>query len=174
MCVRAKAGDPVCAIMLDIDHFKRVNDSFGHVAGDETICGVARSASATGAVVGRLGGEEFAMLLPGHDLAAATAVAEDLRRTLAAQEFASGGRAIKLTCSFGVSEWGNGEQIDQILMRADVALYAAKSEGRNRVVVASAALSSPASESSTHSIRLDARVERAVHAGPRARAAAGR
>jgi predicted signal transduction protein with EAL and GGDEF domain len=97
-----------------------------------------------------------------------------LRRTLAAHEFTFGGRTLKLTCSFGVSGWDNSEQIDQLLMRADVALYAAKSEGRNRVVVASAARSAPASESSTHSIRLDARGERAIHVAPAARAAARR
>jgi predicted signal transduction protein with EAL and GGDEF domain len=97
-----------------------------------------------------------------------------LRRVLAAHEFTSGGRALKLTCSFGVSEWGNGEQVDQLLMRADVALYAAKSEGRNRVVVASAALSSPAGGSGAHSIRLDARLDRAGNVGRAARAAAGR
>src|SRR4029077_8705984 len=79
---RACAG-ALTAIMLDIDHFKRVNDLYGHDVGDQAIAAVARLASAEGALVGRLGGEEFAMLLSGRSLAEGAALAENLRRRIA-------------------------------------------------------------------------------------------
>jgi two-component system, cell cycle response regulator len=134
MCVRADAGEVLSAIMLDIDHFKRVNDEHGHDAGDEAIRGVAREAAKGSAVVGRLGGEEFAMLLAGSELSAALAVAERLRSDMAALRFETGKGTMTLTCSFGVSQWTNGDTIDALLKRADVALYEAKHSGRNRVV----------------------------------------
>src|SRR5262249_51483681 len=82
LCARAETGEPLSAIMLDIDQFKRINDNFGHDAGDECIRGVAHAAVAIDGVLGRLGGEEFALLLPGRRRAAAVAVAERLRQGL--------------------------------------------------------------------------------------------
>jgi diguanylate cyclase (GGDEF)-like protein len=132
---RADAGGILSAVMFDIDHFKRVNDMHGHDVGDAAIRGVAREAAATKkAILGRLGGEEFAILLEGVAHSDAVAVAEDLRLRLAEARFESGTEEISLTCSFGVSEWESGDTIDRLLKRADVALYKAKIDGRNRVV----------------------------------------
>jgi diguanylate cyclase (GGDEF)-like protein len=122
------------AIMFDIDHFKRVNDQYGHDAGDEAIRGVAREAAGAHPVAGRLGGEEFAILLEGSDLSAALAAAERLRAGMGALRFETGKGTMAVTCSFGVSQWMSGDSIDELLKRADVALYEAKHGGRNRVV----------------------------------------
>ena len=161
-CGRAEAGEPLCAIMFDIDHFKRINDSYGHDAGDECIRGVAQEASIEGAVLGRLGGEEFALLLPGKDSGAATECAEHLRLQLAARQFATRSQVLTLTCSLGVSQWEAGDTIDSLLQRADAALYAAKTGGRNRVVAADSSLP-------VHDHR---RAGRPVRSGPRAADAA--
>lgn len=136
---RERCGDHgvLTAIMMDIDHFKRINDVYGHDVGDEAIAAVAHAASAMqGAVIGRLGGEEFAILLEGLSLGDASAIAELLRGRMSALKFATEHGAMTLTCSFGVSERHAGESIDDLLKRADVALYAAKTSGRNRVIAA--------------------------------------
>ena len=127
------------AIMLDIDHFKRINDLYGHDVGDQAIAAVAKATAAEGAIIGRLGGEEFAMLLKGSTLARGHgALAEQLRARIAALRFDTANGPMTLTCSFGVSERKAGDSIDDLLKRADVALYAAKTSGRNRVVAADA------------------------------------
>ena len=87
-------------------------------------------------VVGRLGGEEFAVLLEGRDIAEAVATAEALRLRLAHLRLETGSGAVTFTCSLGVGQWKLGDTIDRLLKRADVALYEAKTGGRNRVVVA--------------------------------------
>jgi two-component system cell cycle response regulator len=134
-CARADAGGILSAGMFDIDHFKRVNDLHGHDAGDAAIRGIAREAAATGkAILGRLGGEEFAFLLEGKGLADAVEIADDLRLRLSELRFETTTEEMTLTCSFGVSEWEPGDSIDRLLKRADVALYKAKLDGRNRVV----------------------------------------
>jgi diguanylate cyclase (GGDEF)-like protein len=130
----------VSAVMIDIDHFKRINDVYGHDIGDKAIREVASVIGGAGSLVGRLGGEEFAALLPGGDLAAAVAVAERLRREVASLHIAAGGEQIALTCSFGVSERRLGENVDQLMKRADMALYVAKANGRNCVVAGDEAL----------------------------------
>ena len=122
------------AVMLDIDHFKRVNDLYGHDVGDQAIAAVAKAAATEGAIIGRLGGEEFAMLLKDRSLADGAELAEELRLRIAALRFDTDKGPMTLTCSFGVSERKPGDSIDDLLKRADVALYAAKSSGRNRVV----------------------------------------
>jgi diguanylate cyclase (GGDEF)-like protein len=128
------------AIMLDIDHFKRINDLYGHDVGDQAIAAVAKAAATENAVIGRLGGEEFAILLEGRTLADGAAIAEHLRARMAALRFETVSGAMTLTVSFGVSERKPGDSIDDLLKRADVALYAAKTSGRNRVVAADAVM----------------------------------
>ena len=139
-CARtARGGGPLAAVMLDIDHFKHINDSHGHDTGDVVLRRVAteaREAIDGCGSVGRLGGEEFAAVIEGLPLAQATAVAEGVRLRIASLRFAVPGGELTLTCSFGVAARAAGEAIDHLLKRADVALYAAKSGGRNRVVTA--------------------------------------
>jgi diguanylate cyclase (GGDEF)-like protein len=139
---RAGAGR-LCAVMLDIDHFKRINDVFGHDVGDEAIATVAGTASLEGAVIGRLGGEEFALLLDGVSLGEGIATAERLRTAMTDLVFETAAGALTLTCSFGVAEWQEGDTLDRLLKRADVALYAAKTGGRNRVVATDTVSASP-------------------------------
>ena len=137
---RTRCGESgaLTAVMLDIDHFKRINDLYGHDVGDQAIAAVARAAQIEGAISGRLGGEEFAMLLEGQTLSQAARLAEQLRGRIAALRFDTANGPMTLTCSFGVSERKPGDSIDDLLKRADVALYAAKTSGRNRVVAADA------------------------------------
>jgi diguanylate cyclase (GGDEF)-like protein len=133
---RAMAGEALSAIMIDIDHFKRVNDVYGHGVGDAAISAVAKTLDDGRAVVGRIGGEEFVLLLDGRPLPEAAAIAEQLRARIAMLEIKTAAAIVTLTCSFGVSEWRPGDTLDQMLKRADMALYEAKLEGRNRVVAA--------------------------------------
>ena len=135
LCGRAEIGGVLSTIMLDIDHFKRINDSYGHSAGDEALRAIAREVSKEGAIVGRLGGEEFAILLEGAPQSRAVEIAESLRLRLQELEVSVGQKKISLTCSFGVSQWQEDDTIDVLLGRSDVALYKAKTNGRNRVVV---------------------------------------
>jgi two-component system cell cycle response regulator len=140
-CARVVPPDgSLSAIILDIDNFKRINDSYGHEAGDEAIRICARAARLDEAVTGRLGGDEFALLLERKPLPQAIEIAEDLRLRLAARPFDTGSERITLTWSVGVGEGGPGDTVDQILARADAALYDAKLGGRNRVVGAHAGL----------------------------------
>jgi two-component system cell cycle response regulator len=121
------------AILLDIDNFKQINDSYGHDAGDEAIRACAQAARFDEAVTGRLGGDEFALLLEQRTLPEAIEIAEDLRRRLASRPFDTGKGRIRLTWSVGVGEAQPHDTIDQLLARADAALYSAKAGGRNRV-----------------------------------------
>ena len=130
---------PLSALMIDIDHFKRINDTYGHAAGDEVLRQVAVSLQ-TGLrsidVIGRVGGEEFAILLPSIDLEGAEMVAERLRRTVAGLSPVSDGTAIPVTISLGVAQIdGDARAFDALLKAADAALYSAKQGGRNKVVV---------------------------------------
>jgi diguanylate cyclase (GGDEF)-like protein len=132
---------PLCALMIDVDHFKRVNDRFGHDAGDEALVWLGShlrvQARATD-LVGRLGGEEFVMLLPGTTAPEAAVLAERLRATVAAMpmSFAAHGDW-PLTISVGVAPRTPGDtDVRDLLRRADDAMYAAKRGGRNRVVLA--------------------------------------
>ncbi|MEX0840845.1 MAG: GGDEF domain-containing protein, partial [Xanthobacteraceae bacterium] len=147
------------AIMLDIDHFKNINDVYGHGMGDRAIREVAGIIANAGPIVGRLGGEEFAVLLPGRKLTTAHEVAERLRREMASLRFDTNGETVTLTCSFGVSEWRDGESVDDILRRADMALYAAKAAGRDRVVSADAALNAADYDSAGRPVRAAHRLD---------------
>jgi two-component system, cell cycle response regulator len=133
---RARTGGALSAIMLDADHFKRVNDSYGHDVGDDVLRAIGRDAAGENMVVGRLGGEEFAILLEDCSLFKAAEIAECLRVKISGLQFETKKGPITVTCSFGVSEWTRDATIDQLLKSADAALYAAKSAGRNRVVAA--------------------------------------
>jgi diguanylate cyclase (GGDEF)-like protein len=133
---------PLSLIILDLDHFKRVNDRYGHAVGDEVLVGVARALEEhqrSGDIPARIGGEEFALLLPFADEPAAAAAAERLRQAIADVEFSvPGDTAFRVTASFGVACRlpGDGESSVDLLEKADRAMYAAKTRGRNRVVSA--------------------------------------
>ncbi len=126
-------GTLVSAIMFDVDHFKQVNDKFGHDAGDKVLKTIAGAVQSTELLVGRLGGEEFAILLEGKDILAAFRFADALRAKIEGLCIATDQGPLKATCSFGVSERLQGETIDALLKRTDVAMYQAKTTGRNRV-----------------------------------------
>jgi diguanylate cyclase (GGDEF)-like protein len=140
LCDGAAESAILSAIMVDIDDFKRVNDLYGHDAGDRVIRAVADVLAAQGEVVGRLGGEEFVILLDGRTMAEAAELAERLRLKVSELRCETQKETVAVTCSFGVSERRGGDSIDGFLRRADVALYAAKAGGRNRVVADDAAL----------------------------------
>ncbi|MBI3202135.1 MAG: GGDEF domain-containing protein [Myxococcales bacterium] len=130
---------PLAVVSFDVDHFKRVNDTYGHDVGDRVLRHVARLATACCRredLAGRAGGEEFLVVLPATDEAQAAVVAERLRARLAATPVR--GTEHRVTASFGVAERAPGEALDSLLQRADRALYAAKDGGRNRVARVSA------------------------------------
>jgi diguanylate cyclase (GGDEF)-like protein len=149
------------SIMCDIDHFKGINDGYGHDMGDRAIREVASTISNLGPIVGRLGGEEFAILLPGTQLAAAVSIAERLRAEMAALQFVVNKDIVTLTCSFGVSEWRDGETVDEVLKRADMALYAAKGAGRNRVIAADESFAVAGYEGANRPVRSSERQQEA-------------
>lgn len=124
-------------VLLDIDHFKRLNDNYGHLTGDNILRNAVQKIAQLLRkmdVFARYGGEEFIILLPEADLEQGVAVAEKLRVMLAGQAFAlEDGRELGITASFGVSALGAGESLDQLIRQADEALYAAKHKGRNCV-----------------------------------------
>jgi diguanylate cyclase (GGDEF)-like protein len=134
----AEAGRRFAAVMFDIDHFKDVNDTYGHNVGDQVLRVIGGEARRDKTILGRLGGEEFAIVLEGSSLEAATRYAEELRDKLAALSFESEGQTFSVTASFGVAERAAQESIDLLLKRADAALYQAKRGGRNRVIAATA------------------------------------
>jgi two-component system, cell cycle response regulator len=130
---------PLAAIMFDVDHFKRINDTHGHDVGDQVLRAIGREAQSHTGIVGRLGGEEFAILLQDAKLEAAVDHAELIRTRVAALQFATAAGTISVTCSFGVAEPQPEESTDELLKRADDALYKAKRSGRDRVVAAGTA-----------------------------------
>ena len=126
-------------IMFDIDHFKRVNDTYGHDAGDEVLRTLARVCG--GALrdvdaLGRLGGEEFAVLLPQTDKEGAMRAAERLRSDVEAASIPVNGQTLRVTISLGVAACGLGDTIEDMLKNADMSLYTAKEGGRNRAASA--------------------------------------
>ena len=133
----ARHGRPLSLILVDIDHFKAVNDTHGHLAGDAALKQLATRFSnqvRAEEVFARIGGEEFAILCPETDLAGAAALAEKLRAACAAEPFDCAGLAIDATCSFGVAQLeSETSKLEDLMRAADRALYRAKSEGRNRV-----------------------------------------
>ncbi len=132
---RQAASAPLAALMVDIDRFKSINDAYGHSTGDKAIASVAAKLKGACDTVGRLGGEEFALLLDHGDAGKALEEAEELRLAIAAQEINFADGALRLTCSIGVAVGAPGEDIDEILRKADAALYVAKRSGRDRTAL---------------------------------------
>lgn len=154
-------GEPVSVLFVDLDHFKAINDHHGHLAGDACLREASRrllGALRHSDAVGRYGGEEFLVVLQGADLAAAAAIAEDLRSTLARAPVHAEGAQIDLSCSIGVASTGSDAlSAEDLIARADAALYAAKRDGRNRVALApesSLVAPDPAQNEGTHLDRL--------------------
>ena len=135
-----RRGEPLAVAMLDVDHFKDVNDRFGHEVGDRVLADVAGRIRATirqDDLLVRYGGEEFLVLLPGADMAKAAEIAERIRSKLEEEPVNVGGETIEVRISVGVAEHRAGEDsTGQLVRRADTALYTAKGRGRNRVEVA--------------------------------------
>jgi diguanylate cyclase (GGDEF)-like protein len=121
------------AIMLDIDRFKRINDSYGHEAGDRVIAAVGAEVKLADGIAGRLGGEEFCVLMQGG-ISDALEAAAGLQRLIRHLRFRHGDQTFGITCSFGIAEWEQRDTIDLMLRRADVAMYEAKKSGRDRIV----------------------------------------
>jgi diguanylate cyclase (GGDEF)-like protein len=130
---------PLSLLMLDIDHFKQINDTHGHSAGDDVLKAVAASIKnqlRNVDMVFRFGGEEFLILLSNTSREAAALVGERLRNAAQTEEYVADGRSIELTVSLGCSTLLPGESAESLLRRADNALYVAKREGRNRLAMA--------------------------------------
>jgi diguanylate cyclase (GGDEF)-like protein len=127
----------ISVILLDIDHFKALNDNYGHAFGDrvlESVASLLRGAAREGDVVARWGGEEFILFLPETNLKAALALAERLRVSIAEMRLDYGQTPLSITASFGVVQRAEScQNVDELTSRADKCLYQAKSEGRNRV-----------------------------------------
>jgi diguanylate cyclase (GGDEF)-like protein len=132
----ASEGLPAAIVITDLDHFKAVNDVFGHAVGDRVIIAFAellRSAATGNGIAGRLGGEEFAVLLPATDLAAARLFAEGVRMAFSNVALRNVPEQVLVTASFGVASLSGTESLSDLLGRADAALYSAKKAGRDRV-----------------------------------------
>jgi diguanylate cyclase len=129
-------GNSLLLAMLDLDHFKRINDNYGHLAGDRVlkiIATVLRKRLRGSDFIARFGGEEFVLLVPDTPLASGAKLAEVLRAAIEACPFHFKGEPVTITVSMGMTAFKPGEHSDLVLKRADQALYRAKSAGRNRV-----------------------------------------
>src|SRR5262249_41179562 len=130
-------GSTLSCALIDVDHFKAINDSYGHGVGDLVLRQLASICSKelrSSDCIGRIGGEEFAILLPETALASAIDVAERLRKIIATTPFdVGGGKTIGVTATIGVAEHSQATTFDALLSNADFAMYDAKSNGRNRV-----------------------------------------
>jgi len=144
-----RLGVPAAMVVCDLDRFKAINDGHGHEAGDRVIAwfgALLRSANDNRWVSGRLGGEEFAILMPGANLAAARLYAETVRAGMSGLEIEGLPPTVRVTASFGVTEAPAGATLTEIRRMADTALYAAKAAGRNRVCAAGPGSTPPASD----------------------------
>lgn len=133
-----RSGQPLAVVLADIDHFKRVNDARGHGGGDaalKSVAGAIRSSLRGQDIAARWGGEEFILLLPETDREGARHAAEAVRRAVAALLLGGGDTAIALTLSVGAARHAVGSNLEETIARADAALYRAKLEGRDRVVL---------------------------------------
>ncbi|HEX4062161.1 MAG TPA: GGDEF domain-containing protein [Streptosporangiaceae bacterium] len=138
-----RARQPLALLLMDIDHFKRVNDTHGHLAGDQVLTALAdvlRQQVRETDVVGRFGGEEFVVLLPGADTAEAIKIAERLRAQVGATVTSAAGVEVTVTVSIGAALLGqHGDELRALLTAADLALYRAKRAGRNQVCLSDGA-----------------------------------
>lgn len=137
----ATAGMPLAVIVADLDYFKKVNDTYGHPAGDAVLVSIAsrlRTCIRAEEALGRYGGEEFLVILPGSSMATALAVGERMRQAIASHTEMVSGTALSMTISAGVASTDlfPGATSEELINHADMALYAAKEGGRNRVVQA--------------------------------------
>lgn len=127
-------GRALSIMLIDIDHFKEINDNYGHLVGDEVLkilAQILRDGVRKSDVIARWGGEEFVILLPDSELSSATKLAEILRLRIAEYDFKL---VKKITCSIGIVRWNEGENPDQLLKRVDEKLYYAKETGRNKII----------------------------------------
>ena len=124
---------PISAMLVDLDFLKEINDLYGHQSGDAAILSLADVLRDEDGVVGRVGGDEFGLLLRGHSLKEAAAVGEAIRSRFAASHLKTPDGKVSLTCSIGVAELVSGESVDGLFAKADLALYKAKDAGRNAV-----------------------------------------
>jgi diguanylate cyclase (GGDEF)-like protein/PAS domain S-box-containing protein len=125
-----------CVVFMDVDHFKKVNDEFGHPTGDAVLCGIADCLAENVRridILGRIGGEEFAVCMPAVSLQNAIALADRLRSAVAATPLATPAGPVNITVSIGVACFAPGDSVDALTARADAAMYVAKRAGRNRV-----------------------------------------
>lgn len=133
-----RTDQPVSFIIFDLDYFKRINDSFGHQVGDtalKTAVNAAKLACRKNDIVGRLGGEEFGILLPGCASHLASFIAEKCRKAIEQADYSSSGHELEVTASFGIADSSNSEyNFEKLFAGADFALYQSKDMGRNRVV----------------------------------------
>ncbi|MFO7705165.1 MAG: GGDEF domain-containing protein, partial [Halopseudomonas sp.] len=123
---------------FDLDHFKRINDDYGHLAGDLALrqfADLCRTVLRQGDIFARFGGEEFVLLLAETDAAAAMLLLERLRQQVSGLVLQHGSASFCLQVSAGLAAWQPGDTLDSLFRRADQALYAAKSQGRNRVIL---------------------------------------
>jgi diguanylate cyclase (GGDEF)-like protein len=134
----SRYGAVFSVLIIDLDHFKKVNDTYGHLAGDtllREIGSVLKAMMRMSDVCGRFGGEEFIIVLPGTGMDAAAALAEKIRARIEALELTAGDSRYSVSCSIGLSQANGADgNYNVVLQRADSALYAAKDRGRNRVV----------------------------------------
>lgn len=133
-------GTPFSLIILDLDHFKRINDRLGHLAGDQVLAQLGEALRAEARVadlICRFGGEEFALILPNTNLEGALVMAERIRSRIAQREFQVNNEPLKLTVSLGIGECPkNGQDMIELIRMTDEALYMAKRRGRNRIILA--------------------------------------
>jgi len=130
-----RLGKDASLILIDVDHFKRFNDTYGHQAGDCVLHGLGQvyvQAARSTDLVARYGGEEFAFVLPATTVADANKLAEKVRKAVETRGFSHAGAELKVTISVGVAQFRKGEDVATLIQRADSALYAAKKAGRNR------------------------------------------
>jgi two-component system, cell cycle response regulator len=132
----ARHHRPLTLAMFDVDHFKKVNDEHGHLAGDRVLCGVAETIAAEvrrEELLARWGGEELAVVLPETPIDGATKFAERIRHIIEETPFDYDGELLRVTVSAGVAALAPGDTMQSLVERADGLLYQAKDEGRNRV-----------------------------------------